>query len=266
MTLYGPHRVGSHIDAGNPATRVLVDYIVFSIVYCLTIMFAVLLGATGGVVPIDLAWYRNINPISLTDFSLRLFMTMFPTAILMVLNAIRFRGLLLGRAFSLWHVLKYIALGVVVMIPLLFIGVFVYILSGIIIEWPEIVFVHAFIASSILLVYALTITTITGANSSQFLPRILRSPSTWIAALILGAILMFTTGVLIGPLSKGYFRFFPSAEQFLLQLPDLVFRSLVTALVLPALSLVLVHLGRESQQTRRGLTGENNTGKETTDG
>lgn len=223
------------------------NYIVFSLLYCLSIMIAVILGATVGIVPTDSVWHQNISLLNLADLTLRLSITLLPTCILIVLNTIRFDVLLVDRQFSLRHTLGYVVLGVVATIPLLFTGVSVYIFMGFIIGWPEIVVVQAFIGSSVLLVYALAIATITATNSGQVLLRTLRNPSAWIAALILGAILMFTTVSLLNPLSKGYFRFFPSGEQFLLQLPDLVFRCLANGLVLPALPLVLIQLGLDSR-------------------
>lgn len=95
------------------------------------------------------------------------------------------------------------------------------------------------------MVYALVIVTITASNTRQTLIRLLKNQYTWLAALALGAILMFPTAALINPLNKGFFRYFPSENQFLLHLPDLIFRGLMLGVVLPAMSYVLVQLSRE---------------------
>jgi len=247
-SLYGLLSV--QVDDRNRSRSIPMNYIVFSILYCLSIMFAVILGATGRLVPNDSVWFRTINLLINADLTIRLSIVLLPMFILMMLNTIRFEGLLQGRTFSLRNVLEYVVLGVVAFLPLLFMTVFFYILMGFFISWPFIVVAQSFIASSFLLVYALAITTVTAPNTYQSLIRILKDPRTWGAALVLGAILMFTTAVLINPLTKGYFRFFPSGDQFLLHLPNLILRGLMLGLVLPALSLILVQLSSVSNTTK----------------
>ena len=135
-------------------------------------------------------------------------------------------------------------------LSLLFITVFFYILLTCFISWPFIVVARAFIVSGFLLAYALAIVTITASNTRQSLIRILKNPYTWLAALVLGMILMFPTVALINPLTKGFFRSFLSGEQFFLHLPYLIFRGLMLGLVLPALSFVLVQLSDVSNESR----------------
>jgi len=242
----GLRRMESQVAIRNLPRNILINYIVFSIFYCLSIMFAVILGATGRLVPNDSSWFQALDPLNIADLTARLSIVFLPMSILLILNTIRFEGLLQDRTFSLRDAMEAVILGFFGFLPLLFITVFFYILLGFFISWPFIVVAQTFIVSGFLLVYALVIVTITASNTRQFLIRILKNPYTWLAALVLGTTLMFPTAALINPLSKGYFRYFPSESQFLLHLPDLIFRGLMLGLVLPALSFVLVKLGSAS--------------------
>lgn len=236
------------VDTRNLSRSILINYIVFSILYCLSIMFAVILGATGGLVPDDSPWYRSINPLNIADLTTRLSIVLLPMSILMILNTIQFEGLLQDRTLALRDAMKNVVLGFIILLPLLFITVFFYNFLPFFISWPFSVVAQTFIVSGFLMTYALAIVTITASNTRQFLIRILKNPRTWFAALVLGVILMLTTVALINPLQKGYFHFFPSGNQFLLYLPDLFLRGLMLGLVLPALPFVLVQLSRASNE------------------
>ncbi|TFH03792.1 MAG: hypothetical protein E4H14_16055 [Candidatus Thorarchaeota archaeon] len=238
------------VDKRNLSRSILMNYIVFGILYCLSIMFAVILGVTGRLVPNDSSWYQTLDPLTIADLTTRLSIVFLPMSILLTLNTIRFEGLLKDRTFTLRNVLEDVVIGFFTLLPLLFITVFFYNLLSFFISWPFIVVARTFIVSGFLLTYALALITITASNTRQYLIRLLKNPYTWLAALALGAILMFPTASLINSLSKGFFRFFPSANLFLSHLLHLIFRVLTLGLVLTALSFVLVHLSRVSNESR----------------
>ena len=238
------------VDTRNLSRSISMNYIVFSILYCLSIMFAVILGATGGLVPYDSPWHRSINPLNIADLTTRLSIVLLPMSILLILNTIRFEGLLQDRTFALRNTMEDVVLGFFALLPLLFITVFFYIFLTFFISWPFIVVAQTFIVSGFLMAYALAIVTITASNTRRSIIRILKNPRTWFAALVLGVILMLTTVGLINPLQKGYFRYFPPGIPFLLHLPDLFLRGFMLGLVLPALPFILVQLSRVSNERR----------------
>ena len=240
--------------AGRNLSRTIpMNYIVFSILYCLSIMFAVILGSTGRFIPDNSLWFQTTNLLIIADLTIRLSIVLLPMSILMILNTIRFEGLYQDRTFSHRNVLENVVLGVVVFLLLLFMTFYFYIQMSFFIAWPLVVVARTFIAASFLLVYALVIATIIASNTYQFLIRILKNPYTWGAALALGAMLMFPIVALINPLTKGFFQNYLSVDQFLFQLPDIILRGLMLGLVLPALSFVLVQISRVSKESRDSL-------------
>ena len=230
------------VNVRNFSRSIPLNYISFSILYCLGIMFAVFLGATGRLVSDNSLWFRTTDFIIIMDLTVRLSIVLLPISVLMILNTVRFEELLQDRTFSHRDVIENIVSGVFAFLPLLFITIYFYIQMSFFISWPFVVVAQTFIASSFLLVCALTISAIISSNTFQSLICFLKNPYTWSAAIVLGAILMFPTVALINPLTKGYFHYFPSVDQILFGLPDLILRGLMLGLVLPALSFVLVRL------------------------
>jgi hypothetical protein len=224
----------------------IVHYFAFTLAYCVSIVFAVILGATLGLVPPIDFWLRIAGPffIHVSIIGLWLFIVCLPILFVTNLNVIWSGRFLEQRYGSTSNAIRTV-LGVIVAAPLLIIAVCIYILVGHIFAWPGVLLVLGPILSGFPLVYVLVIIGIMTKDTKQLIPDCAKDPRFWFVSLLLIAILLFPLAALGLPLQKGYFQYFQSEELFLMNIPDLVARALMIASVLPAIPLAFLRLRDE---------------------
>ncbi|MCK5151284.1 MAG: hypothetical protein KAQ65_05575 [Candidatus Thorarchaeota archaeon] len=231
--------------------HVLIVCIVFAILYSLSMIYAVLIGATGGQVPSDSAWFRDIHPIHLYYLTEALFTTFLPLFVVVNLNTILLRYVNRERGHTLKGFLIRLFLGVLLAFPLLYVTVALYILPGFIIGWWMIIVIFSGIASGFLVVYQICILVLYTENPRQYLRDCVTNPKIWIAVIVFTGVLLLPSAMLVNPLHKGYFRYFPTHEQFLLNLPDLIMRTSLIGVLLSLVQYGLLHfVGRSEYQVK----------------
>ena len=209
-------------------------YVFSAILNSLCMIHAVLIGATGGLVPTDSMWFMIFLPFPMHVFYLTeaLFITFLPLFLVGNLNLIIFRYTTKRKGHSPLGNLSRLIFGVILAFPLLYIAVAFYISVSFILGWWEIVIAWSGIAAGFLVLYQFCVSTVMTDNPKQYFLDWISSHRIWIIIIMFTGILLIPSAMLVNPLHQGYFRYFPTHEQFLLNLPDLVVRaSLIGALL-----------------------------------
>jgi hypothetical protein len=215
---------------------------------------AVIIGATGGIIPSDSAWFRNIDPLHLLNLTGSLFVTFLPLFFAVNLYTILLQYLYKERNHSLTESIVRLVFAVIFVLLPLYATVFVYILSGFFIGWWAIVVVNSGIVAGFLVLYQFCSFVFFAEKPKQYFRDNLANPRIWSAAIIFIGILLFPILMLVNPLHKGYFRYFPTHEIFLLTLPDLVMRASIIGIVLLVVQYGLFHYTREYTHQRNTMS------------
>ena len=236
----------SKLGGDTHRISLVIHYFAFTLAYCVSIVFAVILGATLGLVPPIDFWLRIVGPffIHISIIGLWLFIVFLPILFVTNLNVIWFGRALQQRFVSRSDAIRTV-LGVIVAAPLLIIAVCIYILMGHIFIWPVVMLVLGPILSGFPLVYVLVIIGIMTKDTKQLISDCVKDPRFWLVSLLLIVILLFPLAALGFPLQKAYFQYFQSEELFLMNIPGLVVRALMIASVLPAIPLAFLWLRDE---------------------
>ncbi|MGY5852285.1 MAG: hypothetical protein RTU92_01820 [Candidatus Thorarchaeota archaeon] len=222
--------------------RFISRYLVMIPLYAATIVFAVLVGVTGNIVPPESKWFRTDFPIGTFLITLNIYLVTIPLFIILILNSLWFGHQFYAQRYSAFELATKTLVAVVFALPIIVIAFHIYIapnliwgLFGMIIE-SSITFWVA------LLIYLLGITGLASKGMSHHVKSRLSNPRFWASFVLVSVILLFTTAALIYPIIKGYFHYFPTIEVFWLTLPDFIVRTLMIAMVLPALPVVFLRL------------------------
>ncbi len=236
---------GGKPDSGLHKKKLLLTiyYIVVALICTLCIIYAVLFGATGGYVPSDSMWFMFSAPLPIHVYYLteKIFITFLPLLVVLNLHTLLFRRFLHQKSHAPSGNAVHVILGIVLAFPLLYVAVLLYLLSGFALGWWVVVITWSGIASGFLVVYQLCISIVMSENTMRYFRIHLSNPRNWVAFLALVGILAVPSLFLIIPLHKSYFHYYPSYEQFLMALPDLVARALVIGIVLPMTSFVSLY-------------------------
>jgi hypothetical protein len=228
------------LEHKNLIRSIPINYLVFSIFYSFCIIFAVLLGITLGFLPEFSLWF-GFSFASLIHYANNLFIVLLPLSLVLVLNSVQFSWILSKKAAPSRPPVHKILLSVVTALPLLYLTVYVYHLLGLIIAWPIVRVIQSIVVAGSLMTYALIVTVIMSNDAVAYLIRSLRNHELWIIALAVGALLVLPTLALINPITKGYFHFFPSYEQYF-PLADLFLRGILLGILIPLLPLALHYI------------------------
>ena len=211
-----------------------------AILYSLCIIQAVLTGATGGLVPADSFWFMIIQPFPTHFFllTIALFTTFLPLLVIVNLTTVLFRYTFNQKHHSFKGILGRIFIGVLFAFPILYITVALYIICGSAVGWWLVMILLSGLAAGFLVLYQFSVFVITSENSKQIFRECISSPRVWSFVIVFTGILLFPSLMLVNPLHKGYFRYFPTSEIFLLNLPDLVARASLLGVLLS-----IVHYG-----------------------
>ncbi len=206
-------------------------------------IYAVLTGATGGLVPSDSMWFMIFIPFPTHVFYLTeaLFITFLPLFLVVNLNLILLRYSAKRKGHSPLGNLSRFIFGVILAFPLLYIAIVFYISLSFIIGWWEIVIVWSGIAAGFLVLYQFCVSTVMTDNPKQYFLDCISNPRFWFIVIMFTGILLIPSAMLVNPLHKGYFRYFPTYEQFILNLPDLVVRASLIGALLPLVQYGLLH-------------------------
>ncbi|MGY5876567.1 MAG: hypothetical protein RTU30_12535 [Candidatus Thorarchaeota archaeon] len=222
--------------------RFISRYLVMIPFYAAAIVFAVLVGATGHIVPTQSEWFRVDFPIETFLIALDIYFVTLPLFILLVLNIMWFGQQFCRLRYSVSELVTKTIVAVAIAFPTVGIAFHLYIASSLMWNLYEVILAYFVIFWVVILIYLLGITGLASKEVRYHVISCLDSPRFWSSFVLVSVILLLPTSALIFPLLKGYFWYFPTIELFWRRLPDLIARATMIAMVLPALPVVFLRL------------------------